>query len=34
MRAYAQQISNPRLFCLIDGYDTLRILRAYKKHRV
>lgn len=31
MRAYAQQMGNPRLFCLINGYDTLRILRAYKK---
>jgi hypothetical protein len=31
MRAYAQQMGNPRLFCLINGYDTLRILRAYAK---
>ena len=31
MRAYAQQMGRPRLFCLIDGYDTLRILRAYGK---
>jgi hypothetical protein len=31
MRAYAQQMGNPRLFCLIDGYDTIRILRAYGK---
>jgi hypothetical protein len=31
MRAYAQQIGRLRLFCLIDGYDTLRILHAYKK---
>ena len=31
MRAYAQQVGNLRLFCLIDGYDTLRILKAYKK---
>src|SRR5262249_33068164 len=31
MRAYAQQMGNLRLFCLIDGYDTVRLLRAYKK---
>jgi hypothetical protein len=31
MRAYAQQMGKLRLFCLIDGYDTLRILHAYKK---
>jgi len=31
MRAYAQQMGNPRLFCLIDGYDTLRILGVYGK---
>lgn len=31
MRAYASNIGNPRLFCLIDGYDTLRVLRAYSK---
>ena len=31
MRAHAQQIGNPRLFCLIDGYDTLRVLRGYGK---
>lgn len=31
MRAYAQQMGRPRLFCLINGYDTLRILRAYGK---
>ena len=31
MRAYAQQMSNPRRFCIIDGYDTLRILKAYGK---
>jgi hypothetical protein len=29
MRAYAQQMGNPRRFCIIDGYDTLAILRAY-----
>lgn len=29
MRAFAHQMGNPRLFCLINGYDTLRILRAY-----
>jgi len=31
MRAFAQQMGNPRLFCLINGYDTLRILSAYGK---
>ena len=31
MRAYAQQMGNPRRFCIIDGYDTLRILKAYRK---
>jgi hypothetical protein len=31
MRAYAQQIGRPRLYCVIDGYDTIRILRAYGK---
>lgn len=31
MRAFAQQMGRPRLFCLITGYDTLRILKAYGK---
>ena len=31
MRAYAQQVGRPRLFCLIDGYDTIRVLSAYGK---
>lgn len=31
MRAFAQQMGNPRLFCLINGYDTLRLLKAYGK---
>lgn len=31
MRAYAQQMGKPRLFCLVNGYDTIRILRAYGK---
>jgi len=31
MRAYANQINNLRLFCLINGYDTWRLLKAYKK---
>jgi hypothetical protein len=31
MRAYAQQMGNPRLFCLIDGYDTVRLFRAYAR---
>ena len=31
MRAFATRIDQPRLFCLIDGYDTLRLFKAYKK---
>lgn len=31
MRAYAEQMGNPRQYCVIDGYDTLRILKAYGK---
>ena len=31
MRAFAQRMGNLRLFCLIDGYDTLRLLQAYGK---
>jgi hypothetical protein len=31
MRAFAQQMGNLRLFCIISGYDTLRILNAYRK---
>lgn len=31
MRAHAQQIGRLRLFCLIDGYDTIRLLKAYGK---
>lgn len=31
MRAYSQQMGHPRLFCLINGYDTLRVLKAYGK---
>ncbi len=31
MRAFAEQMGNPRLFCLINGYDTLRLLKAYGK---
>lgn len=31
MRAFAQQMGNPRLFCLIDGYDTVRLLKAYSQ---
>jgi hypothetical protein len=31
MRAFANQISNPRRFSIIDGLDTLRILLATKK---
>jgi hypothetical protein len=29
MRAYANQLGNPRRYCIIDGYDTVKILRAY-----
>lgn len=29
MKAYANQIGNQRSYCVIDGGDTLRILRAY-----
>lgn len=31
MRAFAQQMGNPRTYCVIDGYDTLRVLQAYGK---
>jgi hypothetical protein len=31
MRAFAQQMGNPRTYCVIDGFDTLRILQAYGK---
>lgn len=31
MRAFAQQMGNPRLFCMIDGYDTIRLLKAYNQ---
>ncbi|MBM0206093.1 hypothetical protein JNW90_26060 [Micromonospora sp. STR1s_5] len=31
MRAYAQRMGDLRLFCIIDGYDTLRLLQAYGK---
>jgi hypothetical protein len=31
MRAFAQQTGRLRLFCIIDGYDTFRILSAYNK---
>lgn len=31
MRAFAQQMGQPRLFCLIDGYDTLRIFEYFGK---
>lgn len=34
MQAYAQNIGNPRRWCVIDGFDTLRILRAYRPHLV
>ena len=30
MQAFAKDLSNPRRWCVIDGYDTLRVLRAYK----
>ncbi len=31
MRAFAQRMGDLRIFCLINGYDTVRLLRAYKK---
>ncbi|GAA4341165.1 hypothetical protein GCM10023149_53200 [Mucilaginibacter gynuensis] len=31
MDAFANQINRPRKYCIINGIDTLRILRAYKK---
>jgi hypothetical protein len=31
MRAFAQQMGRPRLFCIIDGYDTIRVLESYGK---
>ncbi|MDP3852596.1 hypothetical protein [Phenylobacterium sp.] len=31
MRAYAQRMGQLKLACVIDGYDTLRILGAYRK---
>jgi hypothetical protein len=34
MRAYAQRMGNLRVFCLIDGYDTGRILGVYGKCKI
>ncbi len=31
MRAYAQQVGQPRLFCIVDGFDTIRVLSAYNQ---
>lgn len=31
MRAFAQQFGNLRTCCIIDGFDTLRILKTYRK---
>jgi len=31
MRAYATRIYNLKLFCILDGKETLRLLKAYKK---
>jgi hypothetical protein len=31
MRAFATRVHDPRHFCLVDGYDTIRVLRAYRK---
>jgi hypothetical protein len=31
MRAFAQQIGRLRLFCIINGYDTICLLEAYEK---
>jgi hypothetical protein len=30
MQAFAKNLCNPRRWCVIDGYDTIRLLRAYK----
>lgn len=29
MRAFSNQIGRPRMFCLIDGFDTIRVIDAY-----
>jgi hypothetical protein len=31
LRVVANQIGRPRQYCIIDGYDTLRVLRAYSE---
>ena len=31
MRAFSNQINNLRQYCIIDGYETLRILESYEK---
>ena len=31
MRAFSQQMGRTRLFCIIDGFDTIRILESYQK---
>lgn len=31
MRAFSNQVNNLRRYCIIDGYETLRILSAYEK---
>ncbi len=31
MRSFAQQFGNLRTCCIIDGNDTLRILKTYRK---
>lgn len=31
MRAFAQQMGRTRLFCIIDGFDTIRVLETYQK---
>lgn len=31
MRAFANQMGNPRMYCVINGYDTIRLLEAYGK---
>jgi hypothetical protein len=31
MRAFANDMGNPRMYCVINGYDTIRVLEAYGK---
>ena len=31
MRAFSQQMGRTRLFCIVDGFDTIRVLETYQK---